>query len=201
MLAASCLLHACASDPDEQDTGTQDTMGQTESGSTGSVESSTSADMMGPPVVCDGPSGTGPEGTPVLGDPHWVGTWGASPQLTEESNEPPVSLAENTLRQFAYVSIGGSELRVQISNEFGDGPVTIDTVHLAAIATPPAIDLATDVALAFSGLPSVTIPAGEAVYSDPFAFDLVAHTRDTVVYTPTGARILSAIPCDLIVVG
>jgi Xaa-Pro aminopeptidase len=33
------------------------------------------------------------------------------------------------------------------------------------------------------------------------AFDLVAHTRDTVVYTPTGARVLSAIPCDLIVVG
>jgi len=37
---------------------------------------------------------------------------------------------------------------------------------------------------------------------DPEArFDLVAHTRDTVVYTPEGARVLSAIPCDLIVVG
>ena len=37
---------------------------------------------------------------------------------------------------------------------------------------------------------------------DPTAkFDLVAHGRDTVVYTPAGARILSAIPCDLIVVG
>jgi len=37
---------------------------------------------------------------------------------------------------------------------------------------------------------------------DPAApFDLVVHTRDTVVYGPTGARILSAIPCDLIVVG
>jgi Xaa-Pro aminopeptidase len=31
-------------------------------------------------------------------------------------------------------------------------------------------------------------------------FDLVVHTRDTVIYTPTGARTLSAIPCDLIVV-
>ncbi len=36
---------------------------------------------------------------------------------------------------------------------------------------------------------------------DRAMFDLVAHTRDTVVYTPTGARVLSAIPCDLIVVG
>jgi Xaa-Pro aminopeptidase len=32
-------------------------------------------------------------------------------------------------------------------------------------------------------------------------FELVAHARDMVVYTPTGARVLSAIPCDLIVVG
>jgi Xaa-Pro aminopeptidase len=31
-------------------------------------------------------------------------------------------------------------------------------------------------------------------------FDLVAHTRDTVVYALTGARVLSAIPCDLIIV-
>jgi Xaa-Pro aminopeptidase len=36
---------------------------------------------------------------------------------------------------------------------------------------------------------------------DRARFDLVAHTRDTVVYTPAGARVLSAIPCDLIVVG
>jgi Xaa-Pro aminopeptidase len=35
---------------------------------------------------------------------------------------------------------------------------------------------------------------------DAAPFDLVAHTRDTVVYTPAGARVLSTIPCDLIVV-
>jgi len=32
-------------------------------------------------------------------------------------------------------------------------------------------------------------------------FEFVAHARDTFVYTPQGARMLSAIPCDLIVVG
>jgi Xaa-Pro dipeptidase len=36
---------------------------------------------------------------------------------------------------------------------------------------------------------------------DGAASDLVAHTRDTVVYASEGARVLSAIPCDLIVVG
>jgi hypothetical protein len=58
---------------------------------------------------------------PGQGEPgHWVGTWGESPQLTETSNNPPSpGLADNTLRQFIYVSIGGTELRVQVSNEFG----------------------------------------------------------------------------------
>src|SRR5690606_8924983 len=68
-------------------------------------------------------------------DAHWVGTWGASPQLTEPSNDPPVSHTDHTLRQFAYVSIGGSELRLEISNEFGDGPVTLNAVQMAVAAT------------------------------------------------------------------
>jgi Xaa-Pro aminopeptidase len=37
------------------------------------------------------------------------------------------------------------------------------------------------------------------VDDDGAPFDLVAHTRDTVVYESGNARILSAIPCDLIV--
>lgn len=130
-----------------------------------------------PPVECSNVEGASmgeqaSEGTGTSEEDHWVGTWGASPQLTEPDNNPPVPLTDSTLRQFAYVSIGGSELRLQISNEFGDGPVTLTSVHVAAAATPPAIDPSTDVELAFSGSPSITIPAGEAVYSDAFAFDL-----------------------------
>jgi lysophospholipase L1-like esterase len=113
---------------------------------------------------------------------QWVGTWGTSPQLTETSNNPPSpGLANNTFRQFVYVSIGGTELRLQISNEFGDGPVTLSSVHLAAAAgSASSIDTATDVALAFSGSASVTIPAGQAVYSDPFDFALTEQTSVAV---------------------
>jgi len=125
-------------------------------------------------------TGTGEETSAGSGLEHWVGTWGTSPQLTEPDNEPPSPLTDNTLRQFAYVSIGGSELRIQISNEFGTGPVTLNSVHMAAVTTVPAIDTGTDVALAFSGSPSVTIPAGEAVYSDSFAFALTEQTSTAI---------------------
>src|SRR5690606_21697281 len=108
---------------------------------------------------------------------HWVGTWGSSPQLTESGNNPPEpGLSDNTLRQFVYTSIGGSQLRVQLSNEFGNGPVTLNSVHVATAESAPAIDPATDVVLEFSGSPSVTIPEGAAIYSDPFEFTLAEQT-------------------------
>ena len=62
----------------------------------------------------------------------WVGTWACGPQLTETANLPPApGLSGNTLRQIVYVSIPGTRLRVQLSNAFGDGPVTMNAVHLA----------------------------------------------------------------------
>ncbi len=104
----------------------------------------------------------------------WVATWTASPQLTESRNEPPSpGLANNTLRQFIYVSLGGDRLKVRISNEFGNGPVTIRAAHLArAEDSRSTVDLDTDAALSFHGSPSVTISPGQAVSSDPFEFPL-----------------------------
>lgn len=112
----------------------------------------------------------------------WVGTWACGPQLTEPGNLPPApGLSGNTLRQMVYVSIGGSRLRVRLSNEFGDGPVTMNAVHLAVASGGGAIDVTTDRALAFSGAASVTIPAGQAIFSD--AFDYALPPQATMAIT------------------
>ena len=112
------------------------------------------------------------------GASRWVGTWACGPQLTEPGNNPPPpGLGDNTLRQIVYTSIGGQRLRLRLSNEFGDGPVTMRAVHVAASTGGDAIDAGTDRALAFSGAPSVTIPAGQSVWSDAFDFALAPQTR------------------------
>ena len=109
---------------------------------------------------------------PDQGD-HWVGTWGASPQLTEPRNLPPApGFTSNTLRQVVQVSIGGKRLRVRFSNAFGSHPVTMSSVHLALSAGKSGIQTNSDQALIFQGKPLVTIPGGESVISDPFDFDL-----------------------------
>lgn len=104
---------------------------------------------------------------------RWVSTWATSPQPIEPGDAPPEpGLGNNTLRQFVYVSLGGGQVRVRISNEFGKGPATLRGAHLARVASSPAIDVGTDVALTFDGSKSVTIPAGGVVCSDPIGFSL-----------------------------
>jgi lysophospholipase L1-like esterase len=106
---------------------------------------------------------------------HWVGTWACAPQTTEQGNLPPApGLNGNTLRQTVHVTLGGTRLRLRLSNEFGTNPVTMDSVHAAGYKGGGAIDTATDRALTFSGTSAVTIPVGQMIWSDPFDYTLNA---------------------------
>jgi lysophospholipase L1-like esterase len=137
------------------------------------MSSSTSSGGPGPDgggtTAADASAGEGG----ATGPTHWVGTWTASPYY-DSANQPPASLTNAVLRQVAHVSLGGSRIRVQFSNLFGNGPVTINSAHVALCNATPAvdstIDTATDKALAFSGTASVTIAQGMEVWSDSIDF-------------------------------
>jgi lysophospholipase L1-like esterase len=108
-----------------------------------------------------------PPPTPTSPDAR-VATWATAPQLTEPRNMPPAPyLTGNTLRQALRTSIGGSRPRISLSNEYGDRPMVIRSVHLARYAGAGAIDPGTDRALRFDGQPGVTIPQGGVAVSDP----------------------------------
>jgi len=117
------------------------------------------------------------------GTQHWVGTWTASPYY-DSGNPPPTSLSNTVIRQIAHVSLGGGQLRVQFSNLQGNGSLEIKAAHIALCKATPAvdstIDTATDKALAFAGMASVTIAQGKEVWSDPIAFDLPAQGNLTI---------------------
>ncbi len=119
---------------------------------------------------------------------HWAGTWACGPQLTEhavppgQNNLPPAPLAYSTLRQFVHTTIGGQHLRVRFSNAYGTNSVTMNSVHIAlAAGTGSAangvINTSTDTPLTFHGAPSITIPPGAVVWSDPRDFNLPALTN------------------------
>ena len=76
-----------------------------------------------------------------------------------------------------FTSISGSQIRLRLSNEFGNGAVTMSSVHIALSTSGGSIDASTDKALTFSGAAAVTIATGQAVFSDPLAFALPALTK------------------------
>lgn len=92
---------------------------------------------------------------------HWVGTWSAVPDAAGPA------LEAQTVRQVIRTSIGGSSLRIRLSNLYGDGAVTIGPVHVALQTSGSSIQPASDHALTFDGKSEVTIAQGESVVSDP----------------------------------
>ena len=116
---------------------------------------------------------------------HWVGSWAASQQIPEPQNSlPPDELRDATLRQIVHLSIGGTFLRIHLSNAFGTAPLRIDSVHIARplSASSDRIDVATDRAVTFSGSPDVVIPAGAEYISDPIAFPVAALSNLAITF-------------------
>ena len=79
-----------------------------------------------------------------------------------------------TVRQIVHTSLGGEQVRLRLSNVFGKQKVEIGAVHLARRSSGAGIAAGSDHVVAFGGRPSVTIPAGAIVLSDPVSFKVPA---------------------------
>lgn len=112
----------------------------------------------------------------------WVDTWSAPP----DSAGPPLSA--RTVRQIVRTSVGGSSVRIRLSNLLGTAPLTIGPVHIAEHASGSSIKPGTDHAITFGGQATVTIPKGSDVLSDPVNVSVGPLEELAVsLYLPTGA--------------
>jgi lysophospholipase L1-like esterase len=93
---------------------------------------------------------------------HWIGTWTAAPAPAEGA-----AFANHTLRMIPRVSIGGTRLRVRISNAYGIRPVAIGAACVGLRRSGPAVAPGSNRRLTFGGDRSATIAAGAFVVSDP----------------------------------
>ena len=124
-------------------------------------------------IICMFLLASGPASFAASSPDHWVGTWSASP-LAELNDKAEIGATDMTLRQIVHVSIGGSSVRIVLTNEFGTEPLTIGAAHIALRATGADIQLTTANALSFGGQAAVVIPPGALVMSDPVALKLPA---------------------------
>lgn len=107
---------------------------------------------------------------PARAEDHWVGTWSAAALST--TNRDSRFTDDTTLREIVHISIGGSSVRIVLSNAFGSDTLKIGGANIA-LAVTGAIKGASAPAL-FDGRPTVDIPAGAEVVSDPIALNLPA---------------------------
>ena len=117
----------------------------------------------------------------------WTGSWAASQQIPEPQNLAPAgALAYAELRQVVHLSLGGSALRLHLSNAFGRGPLHLAQVHIALPGSTggSSISLKTDRAVLFNGGPDVVLPAGAEYLSDPVEMP-VTPLADLVVTIET----------------
>ncbi|MFJ3033886.1 GDSL-type esterase/lipase family protein [Curtobacterium pusillum] len=99
--------------------------------------------------------------------PSWNATWG---QAISDYVVAQRILDDVTVRIDAPASIGGSALRIELSNRFGPEPVTID--HSGVASTAGSADTL------WSGSRSVTLAPGETRWSD--AVDLAVAAGELV---------------------
>jgi len=101
----------------------------------------------------------------------WVPAWTqAMTDFRGEDDEPPFD--DVTVRMTVPASIGGSRVRAELSNRFGDEPVRIGRGAIGVGGQFAAI--------AFGGQRPVEIPAGESRWTDPVEL-AVSHGDEVVV--------------------
>jgi len=113
-------------------------------------------------------------------DRKWVGSWTSTPAPVEGR-----TLEGQTVRMIARVSIGGSTVRVRLSNACGLGKLAVGGVQIALPTKDGGIDATSSRAVTFNGSPSATVGTGALIVSDPVAFDLAPLSDLAVsVYLP-----------------
>ncbi|KAH0283469.1 extracellular GDSL-like lipase/acylhydrolase, partial [Aureobasidium sp. EXF-3399] len=139
---------------------------------------------------------------------HWVNSWVAMPQIPEYTNLPGpgyynqsnLVFPNTTLRQTIHTSIGGQQIRLRISNQFGAVNLPITAVTVAVPLQDPnavqttlngtvlgapypvgtgseLIDTKTIRQVTFSGNSSIIIPDGSIAVSDPIDFPIAAQSE------------------------
>jgi lysophospholipase L1-like esterase len=116
----------------------------------------------------------------------WIATWAASPQRVDaDPDEPLLKIEDQTVRERVRVSIGGAQVRVRLSNEYGSTPLLIGSVTVAVANDPSSVKPGSIHTVTFGGRNSVTIAAGAPVVSDPVGFPVASGSEISIsLYFP-----------------
>ena len=116
---------------------------------------------------------------------RWITTWGAAMPPGNVGFTEVKCCNNQTVRMFMRVSVGGSAVRLRLSNTNGSAPLFLGQVRVALHDRGSEIVSGSDRQVFFSGRPSVEIPIGQTVTSDPVSLVLPSVADVSIsIYAP-----------------
>ncbi|OZD06613.1 GDSL family lipase [Rhodococcus sp. 06-235-1A] len=122
-------------------------------------------------------------------DRQWVASWAASPSdsasVVDSSLNPTFAVANQTFRMTVSPHLGGSTLRVHLSNRYRPIPLSFERATIAKQDSGASIKPDSLRELRFEGEQSATLAAGSDLVSDPVELDVEATEQLSIsVYIP-----------------
>ncbi len=133
-----------------------------------------------------------PEPTPRPAADTWVSAWSTSEEKCNlsgatDSAMPKLALEGTTIREIIRVTTYGEQIRLRLSNQYGESDVEIVSLHIAKQAKDAysdgtgrasidlsTIDTSTDTVITVNGQETFVIPAGESIITDAVSFQAEA---------------------------
>lgn len=124
---------------------------------------------------------------------RWIGSWMAAKPVNSLVPGPgsaaPSAFMDQTMRMVVAPHHGGDTVRITLSNRFGTGPVTFNSLHIGVQASQAGIVPGTNRPLTFAGKSSVTIPAGSTATSDELSFGVEAFQHLAISFHVAGGPV------------
>jgi len=142
-------------------------------------------------VAAPGPPSTVRLATPTTTSTvsGWTSTWnsalGYAPAVGGWNNQ--------TLRMVIRTSLGGSELRLHLSNRFASSPAVIGHVTIGTQMNGGSTQETVPLDVTFGGSTALTLGSGASAVSDPILLATAPATRLLVsIYVPPGANMVTS---------
>jgi lysophospholipase L1-like esterase len=127
----------------------------------------------------------GPGGSPSVIIQHWVTAWAASPQAAQGTTAGASGLRGQTVRDVVFLSAGGNELRLVVTNAYGATALQVGEVTVGMAGAGAAVVAGSIHRVSFGGRAAVAIPAGGQAVSDLVRMQVPAlHSLAVSVYLP-----------------
>jgi lysophospholipase L1-like esterase len=112
----------------------------------------------------------------------WIDAWAVSyiPSTINGTPQAVPTFIGQTLRLNMFLRLGGTAVRVKLSNRFSTQPLKIGNAHVALRRTGSEIVAETDRVLTFNGAKSLKLEPGQEIWSDPVELTVKQHQDLTI---------------------